>query len=241
MILVSGDRKIGKTTFFKEFPDPFFLFCEPGGKSIRAKKVDIRSWEDFTKVVFLLESNPSYCKTVVIDTGYMLYEYCYAFMLEKFNIEHPNDEAWGNAWKFIEREFRTEQSKIIDAGFGLGITAHTEIKTVRNRQGIEVQKLAIQLGSQATKFYNAFADIIVHYQYDENGNREMVIRGDNTIEAGTRTTDSFLYTDGTRIKTLPMEFSEFPNPEAKAFELFTKAFNNAVVKKGGQPAKRNPR
>jgi len=241
VVLVSGDRKIGKTTFFKEFPDPFFCFCEPGGKSIPGKKVNIRCWEDFKKVTTLLTATPDYCKTVVIDTGYMLYEYCFDFCLRTFGIDRPQDESWGNAWKFIEREFRTEQLKITDAGYGLGATAHTEIKTVKNRQGIEHEKLTIQLGGQATKFYNAFADIIVHYQYDENGRREMVIRGDNTIEAGTRTTDNFLYTDGSRISSLPMEFSNAKRPEKEAFALFEKAFNNGIEREGGKVATRSRR
>jgi hypothetical protein len=235
---VSGDRKIGKTSFLNQFPDPFFCFCEPGGISTKAKKKNVRCWEDFQDITSLLTAKRDYCRNVNLDTGYMLYEYCWDYCLRHFGIEKPQDESWGSAWKFIEREFRMEQMKIIDAGFGLGITAHTEIKTVKNRQGLEREKLTIQLGGQATKFYNAFADIIVHYQYDDNGRREMVIRGDNTIEAGTRTTDNFLYTDGSRIMSLPMDFSEAKCPEKEAFALFTKAFNNELKKvqgEGGSP------
>lgn len=228
--LVSGDRKIGKSSLFKEFEDPFFIFCEPGGISISSKKVNISSWEDFKKIVYLLESEPDYCRTVIIDTGYMAYEWCYDFCLRSMNLTSPRDEAWGTAWKFIEREFRTEQMKILNAGFGLGVTAHTEMKTLKTRQGVEYEKLTVQLGGQATKFYNAFADIIVHIQYDERGERELVIRGDNTVEAGTRTSQNFLYTDGSRIKSIPFDFTDESIPEKSAYKRYNDAFYNKLVK-----------
>jgi hypothetical protein len=229
--LISGDRKIGKTDLLSNFPDCFFIFGEPGGRSIRARKRWILSWDDFKTLVYWLCLRPDYCKTIHLDTGYMLYELCFSYMLRELNIDKPQDEDWGNAWKFVEKEFRDEHMKLLSSGFGLAITAHTETKHIKKGK-LEYDKLCIQLGGQAGKFYNAFADIIIHYQYGTNGKREMAVRGDNTIEAGTRTKDNFLYTDGQPIITLPCDFTGQPDPGKLTFELYKAAFENRLKNPG---------
>jgi hypothetical protein len=181
--------------------------------------------------VYQLEGDPDYCDIVIIDTGYMAYELCFDFCLRKLKITDPRDEGWGSGWKLIEREFRNEQMKILNAGFGLGVTAHTEMKTLKTRQGVEYQKLCIQLGGQAGKFYNSFADIICHFQYDEKGKREIILRGDNLVEAGTRTKENFFFTDDTPIMTLPIDFTGEKDPAKEAYKVLVKAFNNQLDRK----------
>jgi hypothetical protein len=232
--LISGERKIGKSSLCAQFPDTLFLMCEPGGKALKARIINIDRWEDVKSVVFQLCSQRDYCKTVVIDTGYMFYELCFDYCLRTMGIDKPSDESWGNAWKLIEREFRSVHSDLINAGFGLIITAHTEIKEVKKRDGVTYSKLTTQLGGQATRFYNGFVDILCHYNYDSNGKRELIIRGDDFVEAGTRTEENFFFSDGSPIMSIPMDFSGKKNPAKYAFEHLSDAFYNRLIKEGGK-------
>lgn len=231
-MLVFGERKIGKTTLFARYPDPFFLFFEPGGSALRLKSRYMQSWEDFLHAITLLEKNPGYCRTVIIDTGFMCYERCFEFVKKKLNLEDIRDEAWGNGWKAIDAEFRAAHERLFALGLSFQVTAHTEIKHFKKKDGTEYDKLTTQLGGQATRFYNGIVDIIAYYQYGNGGTRVLTIRGSDHVEAGSRVEGHFEYPNGSPIMDIPMG-----NSPAEAFANLQKAFDNKLIPKGG-PAKK---
>jgi hypothetical protein len=233
-MLVFGERKIGKTTLFARYPDPFFLFFEPGGKALRLKSRYMESWEDFLHAISLLEKNPGYCKTVIIDTGFMCYERCFEYCKKKLGLEDIRDEAWGGGWKVIDAEFRAAHERLFALGLSFQVTAHTEIKHFKKKDGTEYDKLTTQLGGQATRFYNGIVDIISYYQYGNGGRRVLTIRGSDHVEAGSRVEGHFKFADGSPIDDIPMG-----NSPEEAFRNLQLAFDNKLIAKGG-PAKKVP-
>lgn len=233
--LVYGEPKIGKTSFASQFDDVFFMFFEPGGKSITARQKYIPSWRDALKVLDELEANPSYCKLVVIDTGFAAFERCFDYALEELKIDKPSDGDWGEAWKRMDKEFKNFHERIFAMGLGFIVTAHSELVTIKKKSGLEQTKIRTMLGKQAWRFYNGIVDVIAYYEYDCDGGRQMTIRGNADLEAGCRISNHFRYADTKEmIESIPMGSSE-----EEAYTIFQKAFENKLRKNKEEPATKN--
>jgi hypothetical protein len=234
--LIHGDRKIGKTSLLAEFPDPYFLMFEQGGKFLRIRQTYIESWDYFLDVLDALEqkfeANPEYAKTIIIDPGYLMYERCFEYILRINNITDVRDEGWGNGWKMVEAEFRKQNTRLLHLPAGYVVIAHTDVEERTTPSGVKFSKNVTQLQKQARKWFEGFVDIITYYTYDDFGKRIMRIRGSKDITAGVRVdVDSFFkYSNGNRIETIGMG-----NTAKQAYKNFTLGFSNQLVapKEGG--------
>jgi len=241
--LIYGERKIGKTELFSQFDRALFFMFDPLNVGLAIRQMYMPNWQTFKKALEVLkkrlEIDPSYCKFVVIDTGFMAYERCYQYMVkEVLGIENAQNNDRGLAWKEISREFMEAHDIIFQLGLGLGVTAHAEITEVRRRDGSSYNKLTTQLGAQAFKFYNGALDIVAFYQYNKKNKRELTIRGNSLIEAGVRIQHDthFKYADGTPIENISMGTSA-----KQSYRNLMLAFNNQLTKEGIKAKKKVPR
>lgn len=232
--LIYGERHIGKTELAAQFNDPFFMFFEPGGNAQSLKAVFVPTWEHFLKYIELLEKNPDYCQTVVIDVGGKCYDCCFDYTCRELGIQHPVDEAkGGKGWKMVDKYFIEAHNRIFSAGFGIIALAHSTIREVKRKDGTSYDKLTVDLGAQAFRYYCGTFDNTGFYNYTNGGKRVLTIRGDENVEAGTRCTKNFLYTDGTPIKDVSMG-----NSAKEAYNNLQMAFNNKLSRKGGEGQKK---
>src|SRR3990167_1243504 len=75
-LLISGEKKTGKSSFAVQFPDHFMLEMELGNAShLDANYEDIPDYETFDAYLTQLEKNPTYCKTIIVDEVQILYNY----------------------------------------------------------------------------------------------------------------------------------------------------------------------
>jgi hypothetical protein len=232
--LIYGEPKIGKTSLLSHWDDPYFAMFEPGGKGLRIKQTFLPDWDTFLKLISALEENPDYCKTLVIDTGYAAYERCFDYCLAELDIDKPGDtKDFGMGWKFIDKEFKSAHDRIINLGLGFAVTAHSEEKDI-TKGGFTRHKTTTRLGAQATRFYTGLIDVIGYYHFTSDGERLLKLRGTNETLAGTRFEENFHYTDGEPIFDLDMGHSS-----KEAFTNLMLAFNNKLIKKGGdRPVKK---
>ena len=234
--LFLGERGIGKTTLSSMFPNPLHLMFEPGGTSLRIRRVAVNSWEEALRYRDLVLSTKGYCNNVVVDTSYMSYEYCFAYKLNEFGISDPKDEGWGNAWKLIEKEFRDWYYSFLNNGIGVICIAHTEEKDIKQKVRLpngkmswEVvgTKLRTEIGAQATRLFKAIIDLEGYYYQDwnRNGKRFLRIKANEMIECKNRIDGHFLFTDGTVMEEIPMGISK-----QEAYANLCKGFNNQFTK-----------
>lgn len=223
--LIYGERKIGKTTLLSMFPNHFFLMFEKGAKGLRIRKEYVEDWNQFLGYLTLLEKNPTYCDTVILDTGGECYEQCLIQTKADLSLEDIRDKAWGGGYVEIRQRFAAAHERLFRLPAGFAVTAHSEVKTIKPKFGAEYDKISIQLSGQAFKYYAGVVDTIAYYHYDDDGRRILTIRGDETVEAGTRCEGHFLYPDGTPIKDIPMGDSK-----EEAWENLCAAFRNELPK-----------
>lgn len=223
-ILLYGQEKIGKTTFASQFPDAMFLFFEPGGKDLAVYKKEIESWAHFRLILQKLESDKRY-KNVVFDTADVAHAMCSAYACEKLGIDDPEEAEFGKGWRKIRSEFASCILRLTKTGKGVIFLSHGTEKTVKIR-GEKIERTVPTMPKQAREILEALVDIWVYYRYtDAQGGREFVIRGNESISAGTRAKNHFIGID-----RIPAGRSD-----KEAYDNFVAAFENRLGKRGEMP------
>lgn len=232
-ILMYGEKKIGKTTLAAEFPDAFFLMCEPGGRDLAIYQRAVPDWRAFRRYVQLISRDERF-STVVMDTADEAYKMCFDCMCKEMHIEHPHDESdYGKSWGRIRDEFAKQIRILLNSGKGVIFISHSREEETKTRAGRKYNRMQTTLSGQAREILEAIVDIWVYYGYEAE-RRVLTLRGDEYVSAGIRVRNHFKYTDGTQIRKLDVEGSE-----GHAYKEFLRAFNNEIQKPTGAKKRRN--
>lgn len=202
-ILLYGIPKIGKTTFASKFSDALFFLTEEGAKHLSIRAWHIKGWADFLNRLSIIEDairvNQFPFKTIVIDTIDNLIEYCDQFICDRNSLNTLGDLEYGKAYRYYEKELRSQLQRITKLGLGLIFISHSEEKEVdvsavtnpyaplhANSETGKVRMVVPTLEKRAIKFVNGFVDMILYAEI--NTNNERVIRTKPTphFEAGDR-------------------------------------------------------
>lgn len=229
-MLLFGEKKIGKTTLCSMFPDTQFLGCEPGHGAVRIKLNKCPDWRHFKTYVGLLEKDNE-CRTVVVDTVEAAYSMCFVYMCDKLGINHPQDENdYGKSWGAIRKEFESVVNRIIAMEKGSIFISHAQIRTIKRRDGTQFDTLCPMLTGQPMEVMSGIVDTIAYYGYNK-GERQLVIRGDDFLMAGTRLEEHFL----TKFKRRPVHSIPMGSNKQEAYDNLLAAFNNQLVDVGDVP------
>jgi len=226
-ILLYGAKKIGKTSLAAQFPDAYFLSCEPGTKALEVFASPVNSWKEFEAYISLLEKGKTDYNTVVVDTVDILYEYAFKHICKKQMIEDPNDENdFGKTWKRIRGLFTDGIMRLLNLNMGVILISHDTEKEVELRDGTVVDRVQPTMSRQAMEVVEAIVDIICNYAYCDD-KRTLRIDGTQSTVAGCRLENNFIIKGGSprksknRIVTIDMG-----DTSAESFNNFKKAFNN---------------
>lgn len=231
--LIYGEKKIGKTSLCAQFPEAFFLMCEPGGKSLRIFQRPVGHWSDLVGYVDLLEKGGHPFKTIVIDTVDKAYERCWEYMCKKLCIEHPHDENdFGKSWGQIEGEFVKQMTRILNLPMGAVFISHAVEKEVKNLLGEKFDRIQPTMANQANKFLTGVIDIWAYYGYD-GSKRILQLAGNDYIGAGSRLEENFRRPDGGRVDKIPLGGSA-----KEAYANVVKAFENKLGAVAAAPVKK---
>ena len=222
-ILLYGEKKIGKTSLASKFDKAFFLMFEPGGRALSIFQRPVKNWLEFKKYVSLIQKDTSF-RTIVIDTVDIAYTMCAEYVCQKLVIDHLSEEEWGRGYEKARKEFYEEIDALLKTGKGVIFISHAAEKEIKTRTGDKYHRISPTMSNQARDILEGIVDIWTYYGY-EGKQRYLWIGGDDHIGAGHRLETKFRYTDGTPILEIPMG-----KTSKEAYDNFTKAFNNKLIK-----------
>jgi hypothetical protein len=229
--LVTGEKKIGKTSWAIEGCEELVIQIDKPQISKPIREVMVKDWPHSIRVVDSIEelaarkgrSGFPY-QRIVVDGAGEWYAMCQTAVCRHFGIGHPQDEGYARAWHKLRDDFTDAVNRLHrlqDAvGCGLVFIAHAEWKEKKTREGGKVERLVPNLASRCEEILNGKCDAWFTWDY-YGSHRIMVVQGDETTGAGHRIDAQFWTTDGRRVQEIYM--GESPK---EAMERFTTAFNN---------------
>jgi hypothetical protein len=234
IMLLFGERKIGKTTMLSQFPKTIFLMFEPGDKALSIFRLPkdkgaFSRWSEFKQAVTLLVNDKRF-DTVVLDVIDLAFKLCEKHVTKKLGVEHVSEAEWGKGWSALRDEFAGEINRLVASGKGVIFISHATERKIETRSGEAYDMIVSTMPKQAREMIEGLVDIWGYYGYDGQ-NRVLHIQGSDHISAGHRLKDNFKF-NGKAIRTIDMGASE-----EEAYKNFTDAFNNRYEPKP-EPAPR---
>jgi hypothetical protein len=235
-ILMQGERKIGKTTFISKFGNPFFFCFDRLQKFSGVLNVYCPTWDHALKYRDLLvervQKDPTYADKYVIDIGGMAYDKNLDYVCKSQGVEWPSfAEDRGVTWKAVNKSFLAWHESMTAVNLSASFISHAKLDTVTKRGGDQYQRVKLEMSTQATNYYTAICDMSCYYDYDIDGNRILIIQGNDFYTGvGHGVTGYFKTTKGEDVISIPMGSSE-----DEAYENFIKAFNNEQEVPGDYP------
>jgi len=239
LVLLHGEKKIGKTTLALQDEEAFLLTFDPPQKAIQGYQRHVASWVQFTKYIQLLlkkKNNLPYTR-IVIDGVDIAHRLCQEFVCAKRSIEHPKDDGYGAGWDALKSEFAKWFDKIMSLKCGVWFICHSKWSEVETRDGRKISKLIPLLKSSAEEMIVGKVDVWASYDYvgDE---RALIILGDERTGAGHRIDHRFRTPEGKRVREIPMG-----NTAKEAHKNLMHAFNNkqtiTKLKRKGKKKRKN--
>ena len=130
--------------------------------------------------------------------------------------------GYGKGWEAVNSEFAEVMDMLISSGKGIIFISHAAEKDIKTRTGDTYNIITATMSGSAREYMEGVVDIWGYYHY-EGKERVLTVLGDDFIGAGHRLTERFRFTDGSRVRHIPLGHSE-----KESAENFVKAFENKL-------------
>ena len=175
-VVLYGPEGIGKTTFASQFPDALFIDTEESTKMLNVRRFDKpKTWADVLGMVAAVVSNPTICKTLVIDTADWAERLCEQYVCTRGKVDSIEGFGYGKGYTMVGEEF----AKLLDAlttvttkGVNVVLTAHSIIrKFERPDEAGAYDRYELKLGNKAGNRCSAvvkeWCDMLLFANYKE--------------------------------------------------------------------------
>jgi hypothetical protein len=244
IILLFGERKIGKTSMLARADRTLFLMFEPGDKALSLHRLPappqgaFERWSEFKKAVSLLaKDRGKHFDLVVIDVVDLAFKLCEKYVCKKLDVEHVSEASWGKGWGTLRDEFAGEVNRLLAAGYGVVFISHATEREIKTRQGNAYDMIVSTMPKMAREMIEGLVDVWAYYGYD--GQRRVLhIQGSDHIAAGHRLRENF------RWQGKPVREIDMGDSEESAWTNFTNCFQNRyepTTKKRREPETETPR
>ena len=173
-VVIYGPEGIGKSTFASQFPDPLFIDTEGSTKNLDISRMDKpTSWVMLKNQLTYIKSNPTLCKTVVIDTIDWAEQLCIEDICSQYQKKGIEDFGYGNGYVYEKEEFGrflNSLEEFIDLGINVVLTAHAQLRKFSQPDEIgEYDRWELKLGkktsSQISPLVKEWADMVLFANY----------------------------------------------------------------------------
>lgn len=174
MFWIYGPEKIGKTTLASHFPGAWFWATEPGQNWIETyPPLMIHDWDHFLEVCAYIEKEKPTkfgdgkpIKTIVWDTGDLLFKMCTDHISATLGVEDPSELDHGKGWARLNNEFERVVTKVRRWPFTLVVISHDRQRPFKTK-GRQVDRWEPDIGAGGRRILSAAADLILHAHADD--------------------------------------------------------------------------
>lgn len=173
-VVIYGPEGIGKTTFASKFPDPVFIDTEGSTKDMDVSRFEkATSWQMLLDQIRYVKSNPSVCRTLVIDTADWAEQMCVEDLCARNGKNGIEDFGYGNGYVYAREDFGrflNLLSEVVETGVNVVVTAHAQIRKFEQPDELgSYDRYELKLGkktsSQTSPLLKEWADMVLFANY----------------------------------------------------------------------------
>ena len=227
--LLYGEPKVGKTAVTSCIPGVLHISTDPIQGGLEYHVVKVNKWADFLDVIKKLETEDHPFIRFVIDRVDGLYDMAFRKVCKSLGIDHPSEEAYGKGWDAVSKELQEGLNRIRALGTTWFLCA-AKVNEIETRSGNKKRKLGPWLSGGFSAWLTGQVDQIAYMGYAEDsgpaieqGERIIVLSGDDTIVAGGRLLKTNFHLKGTN---QPLVGIKAGNSHEEAFDSLLIAWEN---------------
>lgn len=230
VMLILGEKGIGKSTLASKFNDPLFFMWEPRRRNLKIRQIPDYSkdepqlnWSRYRAYIKKIVALPSSQRpqTAVTDTIDRAYNACFRHVCKQNGVLYPTDaNDFGRTWNMIAEEFDQVMDSLLFAGIGIIYTSHAKLHTIETATG-EHQQWGPSCKDRCWDYLKAVVDCAFFYGYTGRTQRTLTLRGSANIWAACGIEDAFLTPEGVPLRTLAL-----PDDPQGAYDTLQSAYAN---------------
>lgn len=186
--VIYGPEGVGKTMLASQFPDPLFIDVEGSTDNIDVARMERRptSWTMLMNQIAFVKSNPTICKTLVIDTIDKAEQFCNEHICASHNKNGIESFGWGQGYTYVSEELGrmlNRLQELVDMGINVVLVAHSQIKKFEQPDEMGAyDRYELKLGKMTTSktspLVKEWCDLLLFCNYkthvvaaDDNGKK----------------------------------------------------------------------
>lgn len=192
--VIYGPEGIGKTTLASKFPDPVFIDTEGSTSYMDVARLPTpTSWTMLLSEVDDVKTNPTCCKTLVIDTADWAEKLCSAQVCASKHVDGIEDIGYGKGYVYMKEEFGSllnKLSDLIELGINIVIVAHAQMRKFEQPDELGAyDRWELKLSKQCAPLVKEWSDMLLFCNYKTivvNVDNQGATKGKNKARGGKR-------------------------------------------------------
>ena len=169
-VVIYGPEGIGKSTFASQFPVPLFIDTEGSTRHMDvARTPKPTSWSMLLGLVGEVVSDPSLCRTLVIDTMDWAELLCSQYVCDKYQKKSIEEFGYGKGYTYLSEEFGrllNRLSEVVERGVNVVVTAHAKMRKFEQPDELGAyDRWEMKLSAKTAPLVKEWADLVLFANY----------------------------------------------------------------------------